>query len=177
MIIAMVLLLTVACNTVSRYGSGKSSRAGEEKRTARDDRDKPRFTDANPVFGITTWELLKLTQIIQSYLGTPYKGQYKNRGGIDCSQLVSEIFRKFNGLQLPRTTGKQFQAGAKVEKRNLRFGDLVFFRTDGRQVSHVGIYIDNDEFVHASSSNGVIITSLDDKYWRRRLVGCRRVLK
>jgi len=126
--------------------------------------------------GLSSNSLLDLGRIIQKYLGRPYAGAYHGANGVDCSQLVQEVFKKYNNTKLPRTTEKQFQAGAKVNEDYLRFGDLVFFRTDGSRVSHVGIYIENDEFVHASSSNGVIISSLKEDYWDKRLVGCRRVL-
>ncbi|MCH9025253.1 MAG: C40 family peptidase, partial [candidate division Zixibacteria bacterium] len=67
--------------------------------------------------------------------------------------------------------------GQPVSKSKLRFGDLVFFKTDRKKVSHVGIYMDYDEFMHASSSNGIIITSMKNKYWSKRYIGARRVVE
>jgi cell wall-associated NlpC family hydrolase len=120
--------------------------------------------------------LIELGRIIQSHLGTPYKGKSRTRDGMDCSSFTAAVFDEFNRTKLPRTAKKQSKTGQKVDRRRLRYGDLVFFKTSGSSVSHVGIYIGDDEFVHSSTSTGVIISNLKEKYWRKRYAGARRIL-
>jgi len=120
---------------------------------------------------------IRLGQILQSYLGRPYKGRSKSDPGLDCSLFTGEVYKKFNKTQLPRTAVSQYQAGKAVPSHKLKFGDLVFFKTDRKKVSHVGIYMDHEEFMHASSSSGIIISSMHNKYWSKRYIGARRVLE
>ncbi len=120
---------------------------------------------------------IKFGRILQSYLGRPYKGRSKTDPGLDCSLFTSEVYKKYNKTRLPRTVANQFDTGKAIRKNKLRFGDLVFFKTDRKKVSHVGIYLGHDEFMHASSSSGIIITSMFNKYWSKRYIGARRVVE
>ncbi len=85
------------------------------------------------------------------------------------------IFNKL-GIDLPHQSGSQFSMGTAVSRSDLREGDLVFFNTSGKGVSHVGIYVGNGKFAHASSSNGVIINALSESYYVNRYVGAKRVM-
>ncbi|HOD66452.1 MAG TPA: NlpC/P60 family protein [candidate division Zixibacteria bacterium] len=124
----------------------------------------------------TTAEYVRLGLIVQSFLGKPYAGASPYDPGIDCSLFIREVFEKYGRIKLPRTAEEQFAAGTQVHRNLLRYGDLVFFRTVPGQVSHVGVYLGNDDFIHASSSRGVIISSLREEYWARSYAGARRVL-
>jgi hypothetical protein len=97
-----------------------------------------------------------------------YGGTGKN--GIDCSALTSLLFSSVYGVGLPRTAREQYSKCKKVKREDLTEGDLVFFNTRGG-VSHVGVYLTNDYFVHASTSNGVTISSLNDNYYRKKYIG------
>lgn len=111
----------------------------------------------------------------RSYLGVPYKLGGTTRGGMDCSAYTQIVFKE-NGVSIPRTTGQQFSTGSSVAKSKLQQGDLVFFNTSGRGVSHVGIYIGSNNFIHASTSQGVMISSINDPYyWGSRYIGAKRV--
>jgi cell wall-associated NlpC family hydrolase len=95
--------------------------------------------------------------------------------GFDCSGFVRYVFRQSLGLDLPSDSASQFHAGSHVERDALKMGDLVFFRTQGRRVSHVGIYLDNGLFIHApSNGKRVRIDHLAGTYWSKRFVGAKR---
>lgn len=114
---------------------------------------------------------------VVSFLGVPYAFGGSTKKGIDCSAFTSSVYSTALGKKLPRSTRDQFKVGASVSKSDLQFGDLVFFNTTGRSPSHVGIYIEDDLFVHASISYGVTISSLESTYYRKRFVGARRVVE
>jgi cell wall-associated NlpC family hydrolase len=145
----------------------------------------PRYTknpavtpeEQGPVAGqLSTDDYLRLGLILQKYLGKPYVGRSKWERGMDCSKFTSDVYREFNGTILPRTAAEQFKLGRKAPARRLKFGDLVFFNTDGKGVSHVGVYIEFNQFIHASTTHGVIISSLNEKYWAQHYIGARRLL-
>jgi cell wall-associated NlpC family hydrolase len=113
---------------------------------------------------------------VVSYLGVPYEFGGSTKKGIDCSGLTSRVYTDAIGKSLPHSTGAQYSTGAEVPQNELEFGDLVFFNTTGRGPSHVGIYIEDDLFVHASVSYGVTISSLESSYYKNRFVGARRIV-
>jgi cell wall-associated NlpC family hydrolase len=126
---------------------------------------------------ITTSDYMRLGMILQRSLGKPYKGRSKWEEGVDCSKFTRDVFEEFNKTTLPRTAAEQYQEGEEVPRTRLKFGDLVFFRTERDRISHVGIAIGFGEFIHASTSRGVIISKLGEEYWAKRYVGARRVLQ
>lgn len=99
-----------------------------------------------------------------------------SKGGIDCSGLVYLIFRDSFSVELPRTTKRQVLSGKAIKKSNIKVGDLVFFKTGVHQ-RHVGIYLEQDKFLHVSTKKGVIISSLDNSYWKKRYWRVVRVLE
>lgn len=107
--------------------------------------------------------------------GVRYRIGGNSRAGIDCSALVQTWFLDAFGTQLPRSSREQFQVGETVERDGLRPGDLVFFR-NRRSISHVGVYVGEGRFAHASSSQGVTVSALEEAYWARRYAGARRVI-
>jgi hypothetical protein len=117
---------------------------------------------------------LALFSFIENWFGTRYRMGGATKKGIDCSALTSSLLMAVYGFAMPRTAREQYQATQHIKKNELREGDLVFFNTHGG-VSHVGLYLDNDYFVHASSSEGVTISSLNDDYYARRFICGGRV--
>lgn len=113
----------------------------------------------------------------KNMLGVKYRyGGASPSKGFDCSGLVQYSHRNA-GIRLPRTTSQQFKVAKRVSRRYLKEGDLVFFKTSpSRLVSHVGIYLGNNKFIHApSSGKHVKINSMKEKYWRKRFVGAGRI--
>lgn len=118
----------------------------------------------------------------QTYLGTPYRYGGMTRNGIDCSAFVLSVFGAVTGMNLPRVAASQAQEGEKIEKDQLQKGDLVFFSHQGRgRISHVGIVEEvspegDVKFIHAATSRGVMISSLNDSYWGPRYRFAKRVI-
>lgn len=112
----------------------------------------------------------------QRWAGTPYRIGGTTKRGIDCSALVRNVYRDTFNLELPRSTRGQVNEGRPIDRQELLAGDLVFFSPPGRY-NHVGIYVGNGYFLHASSSKGVMISSLDNSYWRRYYWQARRALE
>ncbi|APG02524.1 hypothetical protein BJI69_00465 [Luteibacter rhizovicinus DSM 16549] len=95
--------------------------------------------------------------------------------GFDCSGFVRYVFMHSIGLDLPTNSASQFLAGLKVKRNEMKTGDLVFFRTRGRAISHVGIYIDNGQFIHSPSAGKTVrVDSLNEAYWAQHFVGAKR---
>lgn len=116
-----------------------------------------------------------------SLVGTRYRfGGSSVKTGFDCSGFIGYLFREELGMELPRSTREMIKIDAPlVERKELEPGDLVFFSTNGRgRVSHAGIYLGDDQFIHSSSSRsgGVRVDSLDDRYWKRTFIEAKRVL-
>ncbi len=116
-------------------------------------------------------------RVVKTFLGVPYRLGGSTLKGIDCSAFVKKIYEIFN-VQLPRTVREQFSIGKRVGKDELVEGDLVFFKTQTRRANnaHVGIYIGNNEFVHASSHNREVkVDNLDTPYFNKRFLRGVRV--
>jgi len=108
--------------------------------------------------------------LLEQYLdwaGVPYRTGGHSREGLDCSGFIQLTYLQRFGVQLPRDTSAQRGVGSKVEPSHMRPGDLVFFDT-GPAERHVGIYVGKRQFLHVSSSTGVMLSRLDDAYWEPR---------
>lgn len=108
--------------------------------------------------------------------GTPYKLGGSSKSGIDCSGFVKEAFSEVYKVDLPRTTRTQINTGKEIDYFERTTGDLVFFKT-GIDTYHVGIYYQNDNFFHASTSKGVMMSNLNENYWINNFIEIRRILK
>ncbi|MCX0500015.1 NlpC/P60 family protein [Erwinia billingiae] len=120
--------------------------------------------------------IAQLNEQLSQWHGTPYRYGGMGRGGVDCSGFVYLTFRDRFDLQLPRTTVAQTDIGTRIRKDELLPGDLVFFKTgSGENGLHVGIYDTDDQFIHASTSQGVIRSSLNNVYWKKVFWQARRI--
>lgn len=119
----------------------------------------------------------KIVSVARKYLGVPYKFGGSSPKGFDCSGFLYYVYDKV-GIQLPRTAAEQYNTGEAVNKSDLQVGDLVFFETYKPGPSHSGIYVGNNKFIHASASNGISISSINDPYyWSSRYYGAKRVFQ
>lgn len=117
-----------------------------------------------------------MTEILGLF-GTPYTLGGNTDDGLDCSAFTGRIYGKTIGQGLPHSTEDQYKVGRSVGSGRLKFGDLVFFNTTGESPSHVGIFIGDDLFAHASVSFGVTISSLQSSYYKKRYIGARRIVE
>ena len=109
----------------------------------------------------------KLFEFMDEWYGIPYRYGGTTKKGIDCSAFSSMLFAMVYGITIPRNSREQFAACERIGKNELSEGDLVFFTTRNR-ISHVGVYIGNNKFVHASTSNGVMISDLNEDYYSKK---------
>jgi hypothetical protein len=109
------------------------------------------------------------------WLGVPYRYGGQNRKGIDCSALVGNVYKEAYGITLPRSTSEIAKQTKRIKKSELACSDLLFFTIKDKKVSHVGIYLANGKFVHASTSKGVSIADINDAYWSKYFSAAGRV--
>jgi len=121
-------------------------------------------------------KVYRVAQTAKTYMGVPYLWGGASPSGFDCSGFVQYVMKK-NGIPISRTTATQYNEGIWVGKSSLKPGDLIFFSTYKPGPSHVGIYLGNNKFIHASSSEGVTITSLSNSYFAPRYIGAKRILR
>jgi len=110
---------------------------------------------------------IKLYSFIDEWYGTKYKYGGLLKSGVDCSGFCNVLYNEVYNTQIQRTTSELFKKINKTNKKNLREGDFVFFDISSKKNSHVGIYLKNNRFVHASSSRGVVISSLENPYYKK----------
>jgi lipoprotein Spr len=116
---------------------------------------------------------LNLFKLLDEWMGTRYRLGGSGKDGIDCSAFMQILFAGLYGITIPRTAREQYDFSKRISRTELKEGDLVFFNTIGG-VSHVGMYLQNNKFVHASTG-GVTISDLYDEYWSRKFIGVGRV--
>jgi murein DD-endopeptidase / murein LD-carboxypeptidase len=116
----------------------------------------------------------KMFVFIDDWYGTPYRLGGTTKTGIDCSAFTQFLFSSVYSLSIPRTAREQYNLTNRISRTQLREGDLIFFNTRGG-ISHVGVYLQNNKFVHASTSGGVMISDIFDEYWARKFIGVGRL--
>ena len=141
-------------------------------------RDNYLFADG--IVGKATSREIKTDKVVQtakSYMGVPYVWGGTSPSGFDCSGFTHYAMLQ-NGIVIPRVSSSQYEVGLWISKSNLKPGDLVFFSTYKPGPSHVGIYLGNGQFIHASSgAKKVVISDLNKDYYRQRYIGARRVIR
>jgi len=116
----------------------------------------------------------KMFEFIDDWYGTPYRLGGTTKNGVDCSAFSQFLFAAVYGFSIPRTAREQYNLTTRISRTELKEGDLIFFNTRGG-ISHVGVYLQNNKFVHASTSGGVMISDIFDEYWARKFIGVGRL--
>lgn len=169
-VLCLCICLALVCGscssrkaTASKKGREKYERVDRLPGNKESDKDKDKKKSGKNLKGADA-----IVAEARSWVGVPYSYGGKTRKGTDCSGLVVSVFEKAAGIVLPRSSSEQQAACQPVKRGNLRPGDLVFFTTgkNKKKVNHVGIYIGNGCMVHASTSRGVMVSDLDQDYYR-----------
>ncbi|WP_291229285.1 C40 family peptidase [Dokdonella sp.] len=142
--------------------------------------DDAAATDYGPPALTATERTSHLRQLLNDFSMTLRGIRYRRGGqdpktGFDCSGFVRYVYQHTVGALLPSNSASQYQAGTNIARDEMKTGDLVFFRTHGKRISHVGIYIGDNRFIHSpSTGKRVSVSNLDETYWARRFAGARR---
>ncbi len=121
-------------------------------------------------------EDLRLLEVAEPWLGVPYKLGGTTKKGVDCSAFIGHVFKEGFNITLPRRSSDIALHVKKIHKKNIQYGDLLFFAIKNKKVSHIAIYLGENKFLHASTSKGVAVAVLNERYWRKYWVSSGRVL-
>ncbi len=164
-----------------------SAKEAEEERAGDDKRPSPEVVESvtsgtrsfrtEKNAAIEPLDHSRMMREISKFMGVPYRLGGEDMKGMDCSGYTMVVYKNSMKVSLPRTSAEQYGHGMPVPRANLQFGDLVFFNTTGESASHVGIYIGDDLFAHASLSLGVTISSLQSTYFDKRYEGAKRIIR
>ena len=174
-LIALLLIAIFGISLPSCRSSKKSDSSYYESRHGHNKTDK----DKKSMHSIGGSEIGKrIVKEANGWLGTPY-GYGKAEKGVacDCSGMVMSVYLKVTGVKLPRNSAQQQDFCKKLKKKDVKIGDLCFFATgkDADKVSHVGIMVDDNNFIHASTSKGVVVSDITQPYYVRTFKGFGRV--
>jgi len=176
-LISLIILLS-SCGMVKR------GTIPWEERKEREDNPTPVSisTATVPSTSITTNLSKSEKEIISSldlaykdWKGVPYVLGGTGYNGVDCSSFMQIVFADYFEMELPRNTREQMKEGKSVRKNRIKLGDMIFFKT-GRDSYHVGVMINNEQFLHASTSSGVMISGIQERYWADAYLTTRRIL-
>lgn len=181
-ILLLILFLLSGCGVVKRgtvpWDENKPSNTPEEVTytTPEDDTAEMSSDDfvdeAEPLAVQEMQQFLQLAY--QDWKGTPYLLGGSGYTGIDCSAFMQVVFEDYFSREIPRTTRQQLTVGERVQRSGIQTGDLVFFKT-GQTSYHVGVMVNRQEFLHASTSSGVKLSELDHPFWQETYLMTRRI--
>jgi cell wall-associated NlpC family hydrolase len=162
-IFLFIALIFSGCSSTARYRAIKNTRY------------KSNHSNNHNISRDPSYNTTQLQNYIQDWIGVPYEYGGTTKSGVDCSGFTFNVYKYVYDYDLPRTALDQYKSGRKISTVNLNEGDLVFFRgVRGAGIDHVGVYLEDGKFAHASTNEGVIISNLNDDYYNIRYVGACR---
>ncbi len=174
MLLPIIAIATVSCHS-HHSGNGKPYNKKHNHSSLVDSNWK------NLNIALSRKDNAKLFKVAKSWLGVPYRYGGKSQNGTDCSGFVGELYKTVYDTTLERNSAKIFEKNCKeIDKEDLRQGDLLFFGTNkhsGSKINHVGIYLKENKFIHASSSRGVVVSDINEKYYIEHFLKAGRVKK
>ncbi|MFH1082444.1 MAG: C40 family peptidase, partial [Pseudomonadota bacterium] len=185
---AIVLLLCLLFNlqilvpdelgAASRSSQSKSKRSSAKKAAVSKLKKQVPSDDKKEVQSDPVLSEDYLLEEIQQYLGIPYRRGGYSKKGMDCSGLIKHIYSKTLQVDLPHSSSQQYALPImeEVSEDELRPGDLIFFSQKKKRINHVGLYLSDGKFIHAARKRGVTISSLDNRYWKVKMVGAKRLV-
>jgi lipoprotein Spr len=157
----LIVALLLACSFVSTQAQTTKVQAEDPDNLAKD-----YFSQIMGV-AMSATSNLKLYQFVYDWIGTPYRLGGDNKKGVDCSKFAYQLYDKVFNTVIGSNSRNIFSMVNPVNKEELQEGDFVFFKIKSRSISHIGVYIGDNKFAHASSSRGVMISNLNEPYWQR----------
>lgn len=156
------LTLLSSCST-ERTAKGSSHKTLEEKYAQKLGVEKEDISDK------------KLYAFIDEWYGVKYKYAGKTKSGVDCSGFSSVLYKEIYSKEIGGSSASIYNQCTKISRKDLKEGDLVFFKIDSKEVSHMGVYLQNNKFVHATTKAGVMINDLDEEYYKKYFEGAGRL--
>jgi cell wall-associated NlpC family hydrolase len=171
----ILVLIFQSCKTSNKSIPSKSKKTPRKEKVS----NSNDFSKYHSKFGYTIPSNAnpKLIETVDSWLGVPYKYGANSKSGTDCSGMIGQVVREVYGINLDRSSNDIFDNTKKISKSQLAEGDLVFFKIDTKKVGHVGLHLHHGYFVHATTRKGVLISNLEETYWKKYFIGCGRFLK
>jgi len=173
----ITIVIALFVSTLAAQAQTKTSpNASDDKNS--DDQESLAKDYLSQIMGVamSATSNMKLFHFVYDWIGTPYRFGGDSRKGIDCSAFTKELYSNVFNMDIERNSRDIFSMVSPVKRDELKEGDLVFFKIHSRRISHVGIYLGNNRFAHASS-RGVAISSLDDAYYKRYFYRGGRMLE
>lgn len=171
--------LLVVCMLLGGLSVSLKAQTSTEKTGSPEDPDNLAKEYFSQIMGIAASATTntKLYQFVYDWIGTPYRLGGKTKKGIDCSKFAYEVYEKVFNTSIGNNSRNIYTQVDPINKSELKPGDLVFFKIRSRSITHVGVYLGDRKFAHASTSRGVMISNLDEAYWRRYYFNGGRMLK
>jgi murein DD-endopeptidase / murein LD-carboxypeptidase len=162
-LIALVLFLAFGCKVNRNKGVQNSKKISKKY---------------SHIMGVNTEDILnkKLYSFVDEWYGAPYKYGGKTKTGIDCSGFASALFKAVFQININGSSHTIYKQCTPVSVEELKEGDLVFFKIDSKEISHMGIFLQKNKFVHATTKAGIMINDLNEEYYKKYFIGGGRVI-